>query len=137
MEDAEKLLPSIPESRRGFYQAHILTPITIHNHSNKILLNVAQAFLSDDVSFQTELIDKSLNEIPNILASFKKAEYGKWKDFYLNDLMTGITSTRKCLEIARKEINGEPSHENISDYQHGWDMWEMVKGYQGSQKVRM
>jgi len=137
LKDAENLMSNIPESRKGFYQAHVLNPIIIHHHSNTILMNIARASLSEDANIQTGFIDAALAEIPNILAAFKKAEYGKWKDFYLNDLMTGITSTRKSLEIARKVVNGETNYESISQYSHGWDMWEMVKGYQGKQRTPM
>ncbi len=135
--DAEELYASIPGDRQGFYQAHILMPITLHKHSNKILLNTMKAFLSDSSDEQLALIDDSLLEIPPILASFEKAEYGKWKDFYLNDLMTGVRSTRKVLEISRKVINNEPNYEDPSDYMHGYQMWNMVKGYQGTQKTPM
>lgn len=132
--DAKAIQESIPENRRNFYQANVIVPISVHLHSNNILYNITKAFLSDSKEKRIELLSTSITEGDAMTAALDKAEYGKWKDFYLNDLMTALPTTKKSLEIALKEIKGEPNYESIDDYIGTWDMWKMMKTYQGPQK---
>ncbi len=134
---AEALKPRIPAGRRNFYEANVMVPIRVNLHSNRVLRDVALAHNAETVARKTELLDAARPEVDAILAALERAEYGKWKDFYLNDLMVGLRSTQTCIDIVRNRINGRREYREINNWISEWDMWDMMKAYQGLQRVPM
>ena len=132
---ARDLITEIPENRHDFYQAHVLTPIEIHFYGNQMVIATMQAFLEEDQEQKIELLNRATVQIDSILASFTRAEYGKWHNFYQNDFMTGFRGARKCIQLTRAKYQNRKTFEDISNYINDWDLWDLVKSYQGNQEV--
>jgi hypothetical protein len=135
--DAKDLLADIPANRKDFYHTHILMPIEIHLHANRMLIEVMESYLVSDIASKISHLDIAQKNIEQVLTSLKRAEYGKWKNFYQNDFMTGFRGTRKCIQLTKSKYMGKSTKQNISDYINDWDLWDIVKAYQGNQRVSM
>lgn len=135
--EARDLITEIPENRQDFYQAHVLTPIEIHLYGNKMLIGTMQAFLEEDQEQKIELLNRATVQIDCILASFTRAEYGKWHNFYQNDFMTGFRGARKCIQLTMAKYQNRKTYEDISNYINDWDLWDLVKSYQGNQEISL
>jgi hypothetical protein len=134
---ATQLFSLIAGNRKNFYQSSVLTPIDIHRYGNEMLILVMKAFIAKEINDKKEYLENALLINKKVIESLKKAEYGKWKNFYQNDFMTGFRSAGKCIELTIAKYEGIQTHEDINHFINDWDLWDLVKSYQGKQKVAM
>ncbi len=128
----------ISPDRRNFYQGGVLTMITINRQSNRMLLDVAEAVQDlhkGDHAAALAKTNDALSAIDAIKASEAKAEYGKWKNWYRGDWLTGVDRTRKLVETfaAYLQDPNTPVPPPI-----GWANWEAyyhIQHYQGMRTV--
>ena len=99
--DAVAAEPLVDPVRRDYYQAEMLTMITINRNSNRMLLDVAQSMKDSDAGetakAESEAAD-ALKSLDEIQASMRTAEYGKWKNWYRGDWLTGVYRTHELVQ---------------------------------------
>jgi len=132
---AEQLVS--PE-RRAFYRAHVLAMIAIGRESNRILLSVAQA-VHDAESGKTQGAragaDQALMAFDEIFKTEKNAEYGKWKDWYRGDWLTGIHRTRELVQIFAKQLENPLSPMPPPVFWTGWEAYYHIMHYEGGRNA--
>ena len=91
----------VEPARRNYYQAEVLTMIAINRESNRMLLELARA-MKDDHAGKTAMAEAEAAEAVRALdaveQSMSAAEYGKWKNWYRGDWLTGVYRTRELVE---------------------------------------
>ena len=91
----------VDPDRRDYYQASVLTMITINRESNRALMLVAKA-VEDDEAGRTEQARSeagdALQALDAVQESMAKAEYGQWKNWYRGDWLTGVYRTRQLVQ---------------------------------------
>ncbi len=129
---AEQLVS--PE-RRDFYQANVLTTISIGRESNRILYLVAQA-VQDAQSNKTEdslaKVDQAQAAFDEIFKNEKAAEYGKWKNWYRGDWLTGIPRTRELLETFKTHLVDPLSPMPPPIVWANWEAYYHIMHYEGA-----
>lgn len=106
-EDARTLVSA---DRRYFFQAHILTQLDLHRHSNRMLRHIAEA-AAPGTSTATQLvnIEAGVREVRAVLDTLREAEYGKWAGFYtLGDWFVDIPLTLQLAEACLVQLRGQP-----------------------------
>jgi hypothetical protein len=106
---AEEVRTLVPAGRRDFFQAHILTQLALHRHSNRMLRHIAQA-AAPGASVETQLsnIAASVGEVRATLQTLREAEYGKWAGFYtLGDWFVDIPLTLQLAEACLAQLRGQ------------------------------
>ncbi|HLZ49622.1 MAG TPA: glycosyl hydrolase 115 family protein [Candidatus Acidoferrum sp.] len=132
---AEQLVS--PE-RRPFYRAHVLAMIAIGRESNRILFSVANAVQnaeSGDKQGARERADQALLAFDEIFKSEKAAEYGKWKDWYRGDWLTGIHRTRELLQDFTRQLADPLSPMPPPVYWTGWEAYYHIMHYEGERSA--
>jgi len=118
---AEKLVDS---DRRYYYQAEVLTMITINREGNRTLLELARA-VRDDEAGQTAKAELEATEALHALETTEQAmsaaEYGKWKNWYRGDWLEGVQQTRK---IAQDYTNHLTNPLTQLPAPAEWSQWE-------------
>ncbi len=135
---AEAAEPLVEPSRRNFYQAGVLTMITINRASNDMLLSLSQAvaaFHKGDHATASAKTDRALADIDAIEASETKAEYGKWKGWYHGDWLTGVARTRELVvEFAAFLKNPDAPVPPPIDWRN-WEAYYHIQHYEGTRTV--
>ncbi len=132
---AEQLVA--PE-RRPFYRAHVLAMIAIGRESNRILFSVANAVQNaegGDKQGARERADQALLAFDEIFKSEKAAEYGKWKDWYRGDWLTGIHRTRELLQDFTRQLADPLSPMPPPVYWTGWEAYYHIMHYEGERSA--
>lgn len=97
-EQAQAAEPLVAPNRRLFYQAGVLTMIAINRDSNRMLLLLSQAAVAlhnGDRAAAIAKTNQALQALDAIKLSESRAEYGKWKNWYRGDWLTGVDRTRQ------------------------------------------
>lgn len=132
---AEQLVA--PE-RRPFYSAHVLAMIAIGRESNRILFSVANAVQNaeaGDKQGACERADQALLAFDEIFKSEKAAEYGKWKNWYRGDWLTGIHRTRELLQDFTRQLADPLSPMPPPVYWTGWEAYYHIMHYEGERSA--
>ena len=126
--------PLVLPERLPFYRAHVLAMIAIGRGSNRILLSVAQAVL-DAKDGKTQAaraaVQQALLAFEEIAKAEKSAEYGKWKDWYGGDWLTGIPRTRELVQIFGKRLEDPRSPMPPPVFWTGWEAYYHIMHYEG------
>jgi hypothetical protein len=126
--------PLVLPDRLPFYRAHVLAMIAIGRESNRILLSVAQAVL-DAKDGKTQAaraaVQQALLAFEEIAKAEKSAEYGKWKDWYRGDWLTGIPRTRELVQIFGKRLEDPRSPMPPPVFWTGWEAYYHIMHYEG------
>jgi hypothetical protein len=129
---AEQLVPS---DRRPFYGAHVLAMIAIDRESNRVLRLVAQA-VEDAQNGQTaqahQAAEQSLAAFDEISKAESNAEYGKWKNWYRGDWLTGIYRTHELVETFLKQLDDPLGHMPPPILWDNWEGYYHIMHYEGS-----
>jgi hypothetical protein len=130
--------PLVAVDRRDFYQAGVLTMIAINRDSNRMLLSLSQAIVAlhkGDHATAVAKTNEALQAIDAIKASESKAEYGKWKNWYRGDWLTGVDRTRELvadfagyLQNPDAPVPAPIEWSNLEGYYH-------IQHYQGTRTV--
>ena len=131
---AVSIEPLIPAARRPFYQAEVLAMIAINRESNRILYLVSKA-IQDAQAEQTAKAHEELTEALTAFREIEKseaaAEYGKWKNWYRGDWLTGIYRTRELVQAMDKFIADPETHMAPPLVWDGWEAYYHIMHYEG------
>ena len=132
--------PLVLPERLPFYRAHVLAMIAIGREGNHILLSVAQAVLdAKDGNTQAAraAVQQALLAFEEIAKAEKSAEYGKWKDWYGGDWLTGIPRTRELVQIFGKRLEDPRSPMPPPVFWTGWEAYYHIMHYEGERTANV
>ncbi len=125
--------PLVEPSRRPFYRAHALAMIAINRESNRILYQVAKAIQEDEKGNAVqarEAATQALRAFDGIQQAEAEAEYGKWKNWYRGDWLTGIPRTRQLAETFSKFLNDRRAPLPPPVLWDGWEAYYHIMHYE-------
>ena len=108
---AAALAGRVPAERRDFYQAHVLTPIRIHQHSLEMLEHYGYAVAALAKNDRTQAVaqaGRALLAAEELAEALHRAEYGKWAAWYAGEGIVGLEGTRDRLRLLLARLRGEP-----------------------------
>jgi Ni/Co efflux regulator RcnB len=128
----------VDPDRRDYYQAGVLTMITINRESNRSLLLVAKAVENAEAG-QTDQarseIAEALHALDAIQESMAKAEYGKWKNWYRGDWLTGVYRTRQLVQSYADHLQDPLAKLPPPVAWSGWEAYFHIMQYEGDRTV--
>lgn len=133
--DAE---PLVAPDRRPFYRAHVLAMIAINRESNRILSLVGEAIQDGDAGDKAKARDageRALRAFDEIQRAETEAEYGKWKNWYRGDWLTGIPRTRELVQIFLKQLEDPLSPLPPPILWSGWEAYYHIMHYEGDRSA--
>jgi hypothetical protein len=133
--DAE---PLVAADRRQFYDAEMLTMIAINRQSNRILLLLAKAIrdaASGDTPEARQETQEALQAFDEIQRMEAQAEYGKWKDWYRGDWLTGIYRTRQLVQVFSNFLEDPLTHIAPPLFWEGWEAYYHIMHYEGERSA--
>jgi len=126
--------PLVPAARRAFYSEQVLAMIAINRESNRILFLVSKAIQdaeSGDKAGAHQEINEALSAFDKIQSAESAAEYGKWKNWYRGDWLTGIYRTRQTVEIFSKFLDDPETHLPPPIIWNGWEAYYHILHSEG------
>ncbi len=130
--------PLVAPERRPFYRAHVLAMIAIHRESNQILLQVAKAIQearAGDMKQARGSAAAALAAFEGIEQAETAAEYGKWKNWYRGDWLTGVYRTRQMVEIFSKFLGDPLTPLPPPVFWDGWEAYYHIMHYEGDRSA--
>lgn len=128
----------IEPSRRNYYEEQVLTMITINRESNHMLFEVASAMKDanggEKAQAETEAAG-ALKSLDAILASMRAAEYGKWKNWYRGDWLTGVYRTRELVEDYANHLKDPMAKLPAPAQWSGWEGYFHIMEYEDDRSV--
>jgi glycosyl hydrolase family 115 (putative glucuronidase) len=124
----------VAPDRRPFYRADVLAMIAINRESNRILSLVAKAVdeARNGRSAQARAdAQQALAAFDGIKKAERGAEYGKWKDWYRGDWLTGIDRTRELVGDFLRYLDDPLSHMPAPVFWTGWEAYYHIMHYEG------
>ena len=124
----------VPPSRREFYQASVLTMVAIQRDSNRMLDDISKSIQDvqkgDMTAAQSEGAD-ALAAVSEVRKAQAAAEYGKWKNWYRGDWLTGVYRTQQVLEDYVGFLKDPESHLPPPILWNGWEAYYHIMQYEG------
>ena len=130
--------PLVAPSRRSFYQAAVLTMITINRESNHVLYLVSQAIQNAENGNTAEAhteAEEALKSLDAIQKSQAAAEYGKWKNWYRGDWLTGVYRTDEMTKTFADFLNDPLTHAQPPVLWDGWEAYYHIMHYEGDRSA--
>ena len=130
--------PLIPASRRPFYSEQVLAMIAINRESNRILLlmsNAVRDAQSGNVAKAHQETNQALTAFDEIQRAESAAEYGKWKNWYRGDWLTGIYRTRQIVQIFSKFLDDPDTHLPPPIIWNGWEAYYHIMHYEADRSA--
>ena len=130
--------PLVASDRKDFYQAAVLTMIAINRSSNRMLLALSQAVVAlhnGDHAAAEARTNEALQAIDAIKESESKAEYGKWKNWYHGDWLTGVDRTRQVVEDFTNYLKNPDAPVPPPIEWRNWEAYYYIQHYQGTRTV--
>jgi hypothetical protein len=124
--------------RKDFYQASVLTMIAINRDSNQMLLSLSQAIVALRAGDHATAVSKTRQAILDIDAikeSEAKAEYGKWKNWYHGDWLTGVDRTRLLVEDFATYLRNPDTPVPPPIEWRNWEGYYHIQHYEGTRTV--
>ncbi len=128
----------IDADRRDYYQAEVLTMISINRESNRALLLVASALLDLDAGDPDKARSETsgaLDALDSIRQSMKAAEYGKWKNWYRGDWLTGVYRTRELVQAFADHLRDPLAPLPAPVSWSGWEAYFHIMEYEDDRSV--
>jgi hypothetical protein len=135
---AQAAAPLVTPDRRLFYQAGVLTMIAINRDSNRMLLALAQAVVAlhhGDHAAAVAGTNQALAAIDDLKASEARAEYGKWKNWYHGDWLTGVDRTRQLVEDFALWLKDPDAPMPPPIEWRNWEAYYHIQHYEGTRTV--
>ena len=135
--EAESLIPA---ERRPFYHAHVLAMIAINRESNRMLLHVSKAIeqaQSGEMAQARQSAAQALAALEGIRQAEGAAEYGKWKNWYRGDWLTGVYRTRQMVEIFSEFLSDPLTHLPPPVFWDGWEAYYHIMRYEGDRSANV
>ncbi len=124
----------VAPDRKDFYKFDVLAMIAINQESNRILSLTAkavQAAGTGETAQAREFAEQAMASFDKIHKVEADAEYGKWKDWYKGDWLTGIDRTRELLQIFINELDDPKAPMPPPIYWTGWEGYYHIMHYEG------
>jgi len=128
----------VDATRRNYYQAEMLTMIAINRESNRMLLNVAKAMKDADAGDTAKAENETaeaLKSLDAIQAQMHAAEYGKWKNWYRGDWLTGVYRTRELVQDYADHLKDPMAKLPAPASWSGWEAYFHIMQYEGDRSV--
>ena len=126
--------PLVAPARRPFYRASVLAMIAINRQSNQALLQVASAVQEAQAGRMAEArasAQKALQALNAVRQAEAGAEYGKWKNWYRGDWLTGVYRTRQIAETFLKFLSDPLTRLDPPILWNGWEAYYHIMRYEG------
>ena len=130
--------PLVAPDRLPFYHAEVLAMIAINRQSNRILYLVSKSIQDMDAGDKAkahEDINQAVAALGTIHQAESAAEYGKWKNWYHGDWLTGVYRTQQMVEIFSKYIDDPLTHLAAPLTWNGWEAYYHIMHYEGDRSV--
>ena len=128
----------ISPARRDYYQEQVLTMITINRESNRMLFEVASAVkdanAGDTAKAETETA-AALQALDSVQASMHAAEYGKWKNWYRGDWLTGVYRTKELVQDYANHLKDPMAKLPAPAQWSGWEGYFHIMEYENDKSV--
>jgi Ni/Co efflux regulator RcnB len=128
----------VDPARRPYYQAEMLTMITINRESNRMLFEIASALKDADAGntakAETE-VAAALRALDTIRVSMSAAEYGKWKNWYRGDWLTGVYRTRELVQDYANHLRDPMAKLPAPASWSGWEAYFHIMEYEDDRSV--
>ena len=108
---AESVFHTIPDDRKDFYQAHVLTQIQIHLQLLSMSISYCEGMIAlyeDNRQGAIENVEKALQSNIDLFDALHKAEYGKWKDWYMGQDFVTINHSYDQFRVLLAQLRNEP-----------------------------
>lgn len=128
----------VDPDRREYYQAAVLTMITINRESNRALGMVARAVEDDaagDIAKAQNEAAEALHALDAVQAAMTAAEYGKWKNWYRGDWLTGVYRTRELVQAYANHLKDPMAKLPAPVSWTGWEAYFHIMEYEGDRAV--
>ncbi len=128
----------VEPERQPFYGASMLAMIAINQESNRILTLVAQAVQAagaGDTAKAHEAAEQAMRSFDKIHEVETKAEYGKWKNWYRGDWLTGIDRTRELVQTFEKQLDDPLTPMPAPVFWTGWEAYYHIMHYEGDRSA--
>ena len=135
---AVSIEPLIPSARQPFYAAQVLAMIAINRESNRVLFLVSKAIedaQNRDAAQAHADLNQALKCFDGIQLAETAAEYGKWKNWYRGDWLTGIYRTRELVQVMIKYIDDPETHMAPPLLWDNWEAYYHILHYEGDRSV--
>jgi hypothetical protein len=96
------------------------------------VIQQAQSGKSSEARQEATLALQALDEINRAETA---AEYGKWKNWYRGDWLTGVYRTRQMLEIFSQFLSDHLTHLPPPVFWDGWEAYYHITHYQGDRSA--
>jgi hypothetical protein len=137
-EKAVAIEPLVPPSRMPFYHAQVLSMIAINRESNHVLFLVSKAIqdAQNDRKAQAGAeVRQALSALDEIQREEAAAEYGKWKNWYRGDWLTGIYRTRQIVQTFSNFLDDPQTHLSPPVLWDGWEAYYHIMQYEGDRSA--
>ena len=128
----------VDPERREYYHAAVLTMIMINRESNRALMLIARA-LQDDEAGDAQKAEMEAREagtsLEAIQDSMSQDEYGKWKNWYRGDWLTGVYRTRELVQAYIDHLKDPMSKLPPPLSWTGWEAYFHIMEYEGDRSV--
>lgn len=139
-QQATALASRVPQNRRDFYQAQVLTAIAVNRESNRMLLAFSEsleALHNNDRPAAEAKVAEAQAAVGRLREAEHAAEYGKWAHWYRGDWHTGVAQTEDTLVGFARWLRDPdaPLPAPMS-----WSLWEAyyhILHYQGLREVNV
>jgi len=135
---AVEIEPLVEPSRRDFYRAAVLTMIAINRESNRTLLLVSKALQDADhrqMAQAHDAAEQAVNALNEVQRAQSSAEYGKWKDWYRGDWLTGVYRTRQIVQMFSNYLQDPETHLAPPLIWDGWEAYYHIMHYEGDRSA--
>ncbi|MGH9513006.1 MAG: glycosyl hydrolase 115 family protein [Terriglobales bacterium] len=130
----------VTPERKPFYRAQVLAMIAINRESNRILFLVSKA-IQDAGKGKTmeayEEAEQALKAVDEIQRAEAGAEYGKWKNWYRGDWLTGVPRTREMLQIFATFLENPLAPLPVPVLWDGWEAYYHIMHYEGDRSAEV
>ncbi len=130
--------PLVSPDRKPFYRASVLAMIAINRESNQTLFQVSEAIeeaQEGKVNEARASSQKALQALDSIQQAEAAAEYGKWKNWYRGDWLTGVYRTKQMVEIFSRFLNDPLTHLPPPVLWDGWEAYYHIMRYEGDRSA--
>lgn len=136
--DALAAEPLVEQDRRNYYQFQVLTMITIHRESNRMLLKLSRSLQDYDAGNMEKALaeaNAALQALDAVQTSMSAAEYGKWKTWYRGDWLTGVYSTHELVQDYVNHIKDPMAKLPAPIEWSNWEAYFHIMNYEGDRTV--
>ncbi|MFT3971900.1 MAG: glycosyl hydrolase 115 family protein [Amaricoccus sp.] len=135
---ASQAMSLVEPSRRSFYESSVLTMISINMESNEMLLDVANAIEAKDAGHPEQAvaeIHKGQEALVRLKQAEARGEYGRWKNWYHGDWLTGVSRTQDALAQYEKHLLDSSTPVPPPIRWSDWEAYYHILHYEGDRTV--